>query len=186
MGSPGPQLPVLPYMVPPQAPTPPRPPLPPSIPYNAPPPMYSGAGPMPRASEPYFVQPEPPPAVRTYLPNPEPKQVEPFNRIAEFIAGPSEPYTTYEGRRYMAEVKQDNTSVWVQANYIHWWVRGDSTPPLVTSGDPANPRAGIIGETDTTILLGGSGSGNAIGPKEFSGIQATVGWWLDPERLQSF
>jgi hypothetical protein len=87
----------------------------------------------------------------------------------------------YEGRRYAAEMKQDDTRVWAQVSFLHWWVRRDSTPPLVTTGDPANPNVGALGNPDTTVLLGGG----AIGPREFSGIQANFGMWLDPERLES-
>jgi hypothetical protein len=98
-----------------------------------------------------------------------------------FPATPSfgEPYTVYEGSRYMAEMKVDDTRVWAQANYIHWWVRRDSAPPLVTTGNPVNPTAGALGNPDTAILLGNG----AIGPREFSGIQAMFGIWLDAERL---
>src|SRR5678816_4044125 len=88
-------------------------------------------------------------------------------------AGPSEPYTTYEGRRYVAEMRQDCTHLWTQVEFIHWWIRRVSTPTLASTG--------ILGQPATAPLIGD----DTIGPREFSGIRATVGWWRDPERLQS-
>jgi hypothetical protein len=168
---------------PPVPPTPPYPPFPPSympnLPYTNP---YSSPGPAePRAAEPYLVMPE------SLPPSGPPSDSKPRNIVTEpFVpfSAPSsdgEPYTVYEGQRYLAEMKEDNRRVWAQANFIHWWVRRDSTPPLITTGNPANPAVGTIGNPDTGILLGNG----AIGPKEFSGIQATLGIWLDPERLVS-
>ena len=94
---------------------------------------------------------------------------------------PAEPYTVYEGPRSLAEVKQDDTHVWAQASFIHWWIRRDSTPPLVTTGNVNNvgSNPGTLGNGDTVILLGNG----SVGPTEFSGVQATVGMWLDEERL---
>ena len=182
------------FPMPPSAPYAPLPPVPPNTYYRPMPtpippdprmplgqrppsaPVYVDGGPKPGAAEPYLVQPDVPSRQPVVEPTP------PFNRFVEFVApsGPTEPYTTYEGQRYAAEVRNDNTRTWAQVNFIHWWVRGDNTPPLVTTGDPLNPRAGVLGNPDTVILLGGS-----IGPSEFSGIQTTLGFWLDPERLES-
>jgi hypothetical protein len=148
---------------------------------------YSSGGPQQDATEPYFVLPDSVPATRATQTPPEPTRgnivTEPLNRFVQFVAPSltSEPYTTYEGPRYPAEVRLDNTRVWAQANFIHWWVRRDSTPPLATTGSAATPNPGALGNTDTSVLIGDG----SIGPKEFSGIQTTLGIWLDPERLQS-
>ena len=176
-----PGLPQLPR--PPVPPTPPYAPLPPSyipnLPYSNP--FSSPAPAEPRAAEPYLVLPE------SLPPSGPPLDSKPRNIVTEpfvHFSAPSsegEPYTVYEGQRYMAEMKEDNRQVWAQANFIHWWVRRDSTPALVTTGNSANPTAGSLGNSDTVILLGDG----SIGPKEFSGIQATLGMWLDPERLES-
>lgn len=178
--------PAFPYRYPP-----PTPPFAPSGPMG-PLPTYNTSGPKP--GEPYLVPPEASPPMskpaREALPLPTQRDdrppmviMDPAYEAAAYVeAGPpSEPYTLYEGRRYLAEAKNDDTYVWAQANFIHWWIRRDATPPLVTTGSTANPRAGVIGAGDTTILLGDG----AIGPKEFSGIQASAGMWLDEERLQS-
>ena len=153
------------------------------------PPAYNGNGPKPGAAEPYLMLPEKaqppgatakepmlPPAVPTTPVLPAPSYVEPMSYVP---SGPPEPYTVYEGPRSAAEAKQDQTQMWVQANYIFWWVRRDNTPPLVTTGPAANPTAGALGNADTGILLGNG----SIGPTQFSGAQLYTGMWLDPERL---
>ena len=132
----------------------------------APMPTYSGPGPHAEATEPYFVVPDSVPATRGPL----------YPQFA------NEPYTTYEGKRYAAEARLDHSSMWVQANYIHWWVRRDVAPTLVTTttGSPFLPFAGALGQDNTAILLTG-----AFGRSESSGAQSTIGFWCDPEHMQS-
>lgn len=147
------------------------------------PPQYIDGGPK-RATpaEPYFVHPESPQALPKSMPEtkpaPKPREVV-TERLIQAIgmSEPSEPYTAYEGERYAAEMRNDNTHTWVQANFIHWWVRRDNTPPLATTG-----ATGAIGNADTVVLVGGD---SRVGPSEFSGIQATLGMWLDPDRMES-
>ena len=156
-------------------------------------PLHQEAGPKTDAAEPYLVLPDsgpsspsPSPSPRQTLPESRPGAVvtEPLQRFVQFVAQApeAEPFTIYEGRRYQSETKHDNTRMWGQANFIHWWVRGQNTPPLVTTGNPNNVSPGILGNNDTVVLLGGNES---IGSKELSGIQASIGVWLDAERLQS-
>lgn len=143
-------------------------------------PTNFGRGPV--SEEPFYVLP---PAAEQKLaeektPSSVEKTVESAPELYEgghIDAGPSEPYTLYEGRRYRADYKNDHTRVWMQASYIHWWVRGDATPPLVTTG--VNGSLGALGEPGTTVLLGN----DSIAPKEFKGIQGMAGIWLDDEKL---
>lgn len=133
------------------------------------------------AGEPYLVLPDNAPNSprETLRPQPAPRTVvESLGRIVEasFFLEPSEPYTAYEGRRYPSAARHDNGWAWTQANFIHWWVRRDRTPALVTSG-----ATGIFGQNGTIVEVGDG----AIGPREFSGMHATFGWWRDPERLTS-
>ncbi len=148
-------------------------------------PSFTDGAPKSAPTEPYFVQPDGPQTLPKSKPETKPGNIvtEPFNRVIQYIApsGPSEPYTTYEGPRYQAEMKQDNTRVWAQTNFIHWWVRGDNTPPLVTTGNPNNPAVGTLGNADTVVVLGNGG----VAPTELTGVQLTFGMWLDPERLAS-
>jgi hypothetical protein len=174
--------PVMPYTMPMARPTAPVGPFTPS---------YDGNGPKAGAAEPYLVPSEPsqtptPGSSKKVLmlpPADAPGAVTtaPVDSMdpMEMIGPPPEPYTVYEGPRSLAEIKQDDTHVWVQTNFIHWWIRRDSTPPLVTTGSPTSPNPGALGNGDTVILLGNG----SVGPTEFSGVQATVGMWLDDERL---
>jgi hypothetical protein len=41
-----------------------------------------------------------------------------------------------------------------QADYIHWWVRNVSIPPIVTTGDPTNVRGGALNQPGTSVLFG--------------------------------
>ncbi len=165
-----------------QPPVPPQGPVAPYMPYTVP--LTSGQPRVPAqdAGEPYLVQPDVPSKESSRPPQPEPKPpttvVESLGRLVEyaFSPDPNEPYTTYEGRPYQSAIRHDNSRMWTQGNYIHWWVRRDSVPPLATTG-----TTGVFGAPDTTVLLGDGG----IAPKEFSGAQATIGMWLDAERLQS-
>jgi hypothetical protein len=156
-------------------------------------PIHDEPGPTKGATEPYMVGPEQAPtgAPATKLPTLPPKDAPGATAPAPAAdpaieeacygpATPAEPYTLYEGCRYLQEVKQDNVSVWGQLNYIHWWVRHDSTPPLLTTGNPSG-NAGTLGNPDTRVLY----ANGPVDPHEFTGIQAALGMWLDPERLTS-
>lgn len=46
--------------------------------------------------------------------------------------------------------------VWVQADYLLWWTKGASLPPLVTTSPDETPRqdAGVLGEPGTQIVFG--------------------------------
>jgi hypothetical protein len=137
--------------------------------------VYKGDGPKVGATEPYFVTPE---SASSYgQPKPETKSP---TTIREAVTQmfepetPAEPYTTYEGRRYLAEMRLDHSHWWAQIEYLHWWSRRVNTPALVTTGG-----TGVLGANGTNILIGE----DTLGPWEFSGIRGTVGWWRDPERL---
>lgn len=62
-------------------------------------------------------------------------------------------------------------------DYLLWWTKGSSLPPLVTSS-PANTlrqEAGVIGLPGTQVLFGDEQSGQ----DSRSGIRASLGRWLD-------
>jgi hypothetical protein len=42
-----------------------------------------------------------------------------------------------------------------QADYLHWWVRGTSLPPIVTTGSTTDARPGVIGQPGTSVIYGG-------------------------------
>ena len=68
------------------------------------------------------------------------------------------------------------SGIWVQSEYLLWWFRNGNTPPLVTTGDPTNPLAGVLGQADTRVLFGGNG---AADPGHVSGWRLTMGSWID-------
>jgi Putative beta barrel porin-7 (BBP7) len=42
-----------------------------------------------------------------------------------------------------------------QADYLHWWVRGNNIPPIVTTGSTGDARPGVIGQPGTSVQFGG-------------------------------
>jgi hypothetical protein len=67
---------------------------------------------------------------------------------------------------------------WVGADYLLWWVKGFSTPPLVTTSPvgTAQAAAGVLGQPGTSVLAGG----NDLGGGARSGGRVRAGYWFDP------
>jgi hypothetical protein len=63
---------------------------------------------------------------------------------------------------------------YVSAEYLAWWVKGDATPPLVTTGSVNDPIPGALGQPHTQILFGGSDLGSGIR----SGARVGAGYWF--------
>lgn len=63
--------------------------------------------------------------------------------------------------------------------YLLWWLSDGSTPPLVSTGNPADTFPGAIGQPGTQVLFGGP---NALQFGTFSGLRATVGFWLGQDQ----
>src|SRR4029079_5631696 len=61
---------------------------------------------------------------------------------------------------------------WVSAEYLAWWMRGQSTGPLVTSNPSATP---FVGDPGTVVLLGD----DRIHNRASSGVRFTVGTWIN-------
>lgn len=66
--------------------------------------------------------------------------------------------------------------VWVSGEYLLWWLRGGSTPPLLTTGPVIGGAIpGILGAPGTQVLAGGDrDDGNP-----HHGFRVTAGLWLD-------
>jgi hypothetical protein len=148
----------LPYGQSPRMPIPyvqPQPfaPIPGNQPWVPPLPQPNGKG-----SEPKSL-PVPEPKVERRAPPAEPEIV--YQGISTIGHVEDEPYTLYEGQRYQAAIKHDNSHAWAQVSYIHWWLGGVRSPALVVT---------------PTSVLGGN-----LAPREFSGIQASFGEWLDAD-----
>ncbi len=66
--------------------------------------------------------------------------------------------------------------VWVDGEYLLWWVKQGPLPvPLVTTGSAAAASPGALGQPGTMILFGNSN----LDYGTFSGGRLTVGTWLD-------
>jgi hypothetical protein len=69
---------------------------------------------------------------------------------------------------------------WGSAEYLGWWVRGQHAPgPLVTTGDPASPSAGILIDGSTRVLYGD----RTINYSAASGGRFTLGMWLGSDSV---
>jgi hypothetical protein len=68
--------------------------------------------------------------------------------------------------------------LWVRGEYLLWWTRDMSLPPLVTTslGTPSN-TAGRLDQPTTTILLG---NGQGLSSDGRSGARIELGYWLCP------
>jgi hypothetical protein len=66
---------------------------------------------------------------------------------------------------------------WLRADYLMWWTKGITLPPLVTTSPAGTPlsQAGVLGQPGTTILYGG----DTVNQGGRSGARVTMGCWLD-------
>jgi hypothetical protein len=129
---------------------------------------------LPPAQAPAVLPPAQPPAASVQAPRPTAPQAQaPAASLqaqdAAAYPSRSEAVTEFERSRSLR--------VWVDAEYLLWWMRGDSLPPLVTTSPPGTPQAqaGVLGAPGTTVLFGGSTeSGQAL-----SGGSITLGYWFN-------
>jgi hypothetical protein len=61
------------------------------------------------------------------------------------------------------------------AEYLLWFVRGQSAPPLLTSGSIADNPPGALGQPGTSVLYGGNGLTN----NPYSGVRLRGGYWFN-------
>src|SRR5262249_44339784 len=68
-----------------------------------------------------------------------------------------------------------NGRVWAEADFLLWWMRGASLPPLVTTSPAGTPisQAGVLGGTGTTTLFGDS----TVNGDLRAGGRIAVGCW---------
>jgi hypothetical protein len=66
---------------------------------------------------------------------------------------------------------------YVDAEYLLWWLKGENTPPLLTTSSASD--FGILGAPTTRILSGGSEINNDLR----SGARVTVGYYSDTDGL---
>ncbi len=66
---------------------------------------------------------------------------------------------------------------WASAEYLAWWVKGQTLPPLVTVGNPSDNVPGALGQGGTTVIYGG----DHVADDFRSGARFRAGWWFDDE-----
>ena len=71
----------------------------------------------------------------------------------------------------------DRDHLYVSAEYLLWWTKGDRVPPLITQGSVGDLQnglpAGALNLNDTVVLFGGDYNTGAR-----SGGRLTAGWWF--------
>jgi hypothetical protein len=67
--------------------------------------------------------------------------------------------------------------LWLNVEYLLWWTRNGSAPPLVTRGDTSDPRPGALAQQYTKVLYGGIA--NDINFQDRHGGRFTFGKPLD-------
>ncbi len=81
----------------------------------------------------------------------------------------------------LSDLCQDSPpDLWrVRADYLLWWTKGNSLPPLVTSSPEGTPRemAGVLGTPGVEILFGDHSIDNQVR----SGGRWTLSRWLDDQ-----
>lgn len=66
---------------------------------------------------------------------------------------------------------------WLSGEYLMWWIKGQSLPPLVTAGSPNDQFPGAVGQPGTVVLFGNGHVENEMR----SGARFRAGWWFDDE-----
>jgi hypothetical protein len=65
---------------------------------------------------------------------------------------------------------------WVRGEYLLWWIKNSQIPPLITTGAAgATALPGVLGQSDTSVLFGGSGVDN----QTREGARVSAGFWLN-------
>ncbi len=64
---------------------------------------------------------------------------------------------------------------WGSAEYLLWFIRGQSLPPLLTSGSVADNPPGALGQPGTSVLYGG----NNVNNNPYSGLRLRGGYWFN-------
>jgi hypothetical protein len=67
--------------------------------------------------------------------------------------------------------------IWVETEYLLWWMKGAALPPLITASPSSTPatQAGVLGAPSTAILFGGT----RVNDDVRSGGRFTLGGWLN-------
>ncbi len=68
--------------------------------------------------------------------------------------------------------------LWVDVEYLGWWTKSNSLPPLLTQGSTSDLSPGALGQQGTSVLYGGS-----IDSGFRSGIRVGGGYWFGDDHI---
>jgi len=133
-----------------------------------------------QAQAPAYPQPDRPPA----YPQPEPRSETPrTNAESPAVTSTLPPYPAGTKRCErpigvpLEMVADAGPRIWVETEYLWWWMRGAALPPLITASPADTPatQAGVLGAPTTAILFGD----NRVNDNGRSGGRFTLGAWLN-------
>ena len=83
------------------------------------------------------------------------------------------------GETFETGTVRERRSIWGSVDYIFWFGKGDTPPPLVTTSPAGTPlaSAGVLGAGTTTLF-----GGHALDDEGRSGVKFEFGGWLDSQR----
>jgi hypothetical protein len=89
------------------------------------------------------------------------------------VGTPLAPFTTAYDASLDGGVNLLHPRLYLQGEYLLWWIQGDPVPVLATTSAPSD--FAVLGAPSTQVLFGG----NSInGNSPFSGARFTAGYWL--------
>ena len=97
--------------------------------------------------------------------------------IPSFPVPPWRPGTSLVPLGSAAEPQYNSRWLVGQVDYLMYWLKGGPAPPLVTTGNPADPVPGALGQPGTKVLYSGP-----LNYGTFSGVRLTLASPVDPDR----
>ena len=82
---------------------------------------------------------------------------------------------------YAGSIYSNTSPLWVQAEYLLWWLNGADMPALATTSPLGTPReeAGVLGAPGTEILFGGDAYGDDARSGFRTSLGVRLGHWFD-------
>jgi hypothetical protein len=82
---------------------------------------------------------------------------------------------------YAGGIYSNTSPLWVQAEYLLWWLNGADMPALATTSPLGTPReeAGVLGAPGTEILFGGDAYGDDARSGFRTSLGVRLGHWFD-------
>jgi hypothetical protein len=71
------------------------------------------------------------------------------------------------------------THFWMEFEWLYWWFKERQLPPLLTTGAPTDQLPGALGQPNTHVVFGNSGSDT----NPYNGGRFGLGWWCDDHHM---